>query len=75
LAIIRQNVAAALIAKALFLALTVAGVTNLWLAVLADMGMSLAVTLNSLRLMHIEAAPRGAHEAREPVLAPAVGDD
>jgi Cd2+/Zn2+-exporting ATPase len=51
---IRQNVAAALVVKAAFLALTAVGVTNLWLAVLADMGMSLAVTFNSLRLLRIE---------------------
>ncbi|HEY7032991.1 MAG TPA: heavy metal translocating P-type ATPase [Thermomicrobiales bacterium] len=54
MSIIRQNITAALVVKAAFLALTLAGVTNLWLAVLADMGMSLAVTFNSLRLLHIE---------------------
>ncbi len=48
---IRSNIAAAILVKAAFLALTFAGVTNLWLAVLADMGMSLLVTFNSLRLV------------------------
>jgi Zn2+/Cd2+-exporting ATPase len=47
---IHQNVAAAIGVKALFLALTMLGLTNLWLAVLADTGMSLLVTMNSLRL-------------------------
>jgi Cd2+/Zn2+-exporting ATPase len=49
--IIRQNIAAALVVKALFLALTFAGMTNLWLAVFADMGMSLLVTANALRVL------------------------
>jgi Cd2+/Zn2+-exporting ATPase len=51
LGIIRQNIAASLIVKALFLVLTFAGVTNLWLAVFADMGMSLLVTANALRVL------------------------
>lgn len=51
--IIRQNIAAALLVKAIFLALTAVGVTNLWFAVLADVGMSLVVTLNSVRLIRI----------------------
>jgi Cd2+/Zn2+-exporting ATPase len=58
--IIRQNIAAALIVKALFLVLTFAGVTNLWLAVFADMGMSLLVTANALRVARNRHAPRGA---------------
>jgi Cd2+/Zn2+-exporting ATPase len=63
LTIIRQNIAASLIVKALFLALTFAGVTNLWLAVFADMGMSLLVTANALRVMRVkqETPIRGAH--------------
>jgi Cd2+/Zn2+-exporting ATPase len=75
LGIIRQNVAAAIVVKGAFLALTAAGVTNLWLAVLADMGMSLAVTFNSLRLLRVESGWRGKHEVKAPVLAPSVGDD
>lgn len=51
MAIIRQNIVISLATKALFLGLTFAGVTNLWLAVLADVGMSLIVTFNSLRLV------------------------
>lgn len=51
LSIIRQNIAVSLLVKAVFLGLTFTGVTNLWLAVLADTGMSLLVTGNSLRLM------------------------
>jgi len=51
LAVIRQNIAAAVLVKVAFLALTLAGAANLWLAVLADTGMSLLVTANALRLL------------------------
>jgi Cd2+/Zn2+-exporting ATPase len=49
--VILQNVVFALAAKAAFLGLTVGGYTSLWLAVLADVGASLLVTLNALRLL------------------------
>jgi Cd2+/Zn2+-exporting ATPase len=49
--IIRQNVALALGIKAVFLALALAGVATLWMAVFADMGASLIVTLNGMRLL------------------------
>jgi len=42
----------ALATKLLFLALAVAGLASLWAAVVADMGASLAVVANSLRLLH-----------------------
>lgn len=51
LGIIRANIALALVAKAVVIALTVAGVTNLWLAILADTGASLLVILNGMRLL------------------------
>jgi Cd2+/Zn2+-exporting ATPase len=50
--IIQQNITFALVAKLAFLILTVGGYTSLWLAVLADVGASVLVTLNALRLMH-----------------------
>jgi Cd2+/Zn2+-exporting ATPase len=50
-AIILQNIAFALAMKLGFLVLTVSGFTSLWLAVVADVGASLLVTLNALRLM------------------------
>jgi Cd2+/Zn2+-exporting ATPase len=53
MATIRQNIAASLLVKAGFLILTFAGITNLWLAVLADTGMSLLVTLNALLLLRM----------------------
>jgi Cd2+/Zn2+-exporting ATPase len=51
LGIVRQNIAISLLTKGVFLALGAAGLAGLWLAVLADMGTSLLVTLNSMRLL------------------------
>jgi Cd2+/Zn2+-exporting ATPase len=48
---IRQNVAISLATKGVFLLLGVLGIAGLWLAVLADMGTSLLVTLNGMRLL------------------------
>jgi Cd2+/Zn2+-exporting ATPase len=51
LAIIRQNIAFSLIIKAVFLAMALAGAATLWMAVFADMGASLLVTLNGMRVL------------------------
>ncbi|QDU77663.1 putative cadmium-transporting ATPase [Bremerella volcania] len=51
LSLIRQNIFAALAIKVIFIALTIIGYSNLWLAILADTGVSLAVIANSLRLL------------------------
>jgi Cd2+/Zn2+-exporting ATPase len=51
LAIIRQNIAFSLLIKAVFLALALAGAATLWMAVFADMGASLLVTLNGMRML------------------------
>lgn len=48
--IIRQNVAVSILVKGVFVLLAPFGLVTLWLAVLADMGTSIAVTLNGLRL-------------------------
>ena len=48
--IIRQYVAVSIAIKGLFVLLAPFGLVALWLAVLADMGTSIAVTLNGLRL-------------------------
>jgi len=48
--IIRQNVLVSIAIKGLFVLLAPFGLVALWLAVLADMGTSIAVTLNGLRL-------------------------
>ncbi len=48
---IRQNIALALGLKALFLVTTIIGATGLWVAILADTGGTVLVTLNALRLL------------------------
>jgi len=52
LAIIRQNITFALMIKAVFAVLAFAGVATLWEAIAADMGASLLVVANGLRLLH-----------------------
>ena len=51
LAIIRQNIAFSLSVKGLFTVLTFMGAASLWGAIAADMGASLLVVLNGLRLL------------------------
>ncbi len=51
LRIIRQNIAASLVVKAAFLILALSGYATLWAAIAADMGVSLAVVFNALRLL------------------------
>ena len=48
--VIRENLAFSIAIKAVFLVLAPLGLTTLWLAVFADMGTSLLVTANGLRL-------------------------
>jgi Zn2+/Cd2+-exporting ATPase len=48
--IIKQNILVSVLIKGLFVLLAPFGLVALWLAVLADMGTSIAVTLNGLRL-------------------------
>ncbi|AWN44707.1 cadmium-translocating P-type ATPase [Methylobacterium durans] len=48
---IRQNIALAMGLKAVFLVTTVAGLTGLWPAILADTGATVLVTANALRLL------------------------
>nr|WP_244222621.1 heavy metal translocating P-type ATPase [Cupriavidus lacunae] len=55
--ILKQNIALALGIKAVFLVLTVLGMGTMWMAVFADMGASLLVVFNGLR---VGAARRGA---------------
>ena len=47
--LIRQNVGISFAVKAVFLTLALFGATSLWLAILADVGTSLLVTLNGMR--------------------------
>ena len=51
LGVMRQNVVASLVVKGVFVVLAPLGLVTLVMAVAADMGMSLLVTLNALRLL------------------------
>ncbi|NUU02582.1 heavy metal translocating P-type ATPase [Herbaspirillum robiniae] len=50
-AVLVQNISIALGIKAVFLVLALAGMSSLWMAVFADMGASLIVVFNGLRLV------------------------
>ncbi len=50
-AVLLQNIVFAIAIKAVFFVLSVAGVATLWMAVFADMGASLVVVANGLRLL------------------------
>ena len=58
--ILRQNIAVALTTKFVFFALALVGHATLWAAVVADMGASLVVVANSLRLLRA-ASSGGVH--------------
>ncbi|ETW13286.1 hypothetical protein ATO8_08741 [Roseivivax marinus] len=62
---IHQNIAIALGLKAVFLVTTVLGITGLWIAILADTGATVLVTMNALRLLFFR--PSGAPESKERV--------
>jgi len=50
----RANIVFSLALKAAFMVMAIAGVATLWMAVVADMGASLIVIANSLRLLRAE---------------------
>lgn len=54
LRIIKQNITLSLLVKGVFIALAIPGLATLWMAVGADMGASLLVIFNGLRLMALK---------------------
>lgn len=54
LAIIKQNIAFALVVKLLAVILVFPGILNLWMAILADTGTALLVILNGMRLLRLK---------------------
>lgn len=54
LGIIKQNIWFALLVKLVFILLTFLGISNLWLAVMADTGAALVVIANGMRLMWVK---------------------
>src|SRR3546814_557021 len=70
LAIIRQNIVFSLGVKAAFVVLTFAGFATLWGAIAADVGASLLVVTNALRLLRPSIGPRtGSEDKRQAVAA------
>jgi len=63
--IIRQNIAFALLIKAVAILAVFPGWLTLWLAILADMGASVLVTLNGMRMLALK--PGDHSHAGEPV--------
>jgi Zn2+/Cd2+-exporting ATPase len=59
--VIHQNIAIALAIKAIAIAAVFPGWLTLWLAVLGDMGASVLVTLNGMRLLRWNGAARHTH--------------
>ena len=53
MSIIRQNIFFSIGIKVVFLALALPGLATLWMAVFADMGASLLVTMNGMRLLRL----------------------
>ncbi|MBS3899014.1 MAG: cadmium-translocating P-type ATPase [Dethiobacter sp.] len=62
--VVRQNIAIALLMKGLVIMLAFPGWLSLWFAILADMGVSLLVTMNGMRLLVYQSPER---EKLEPV--------
>lgn len=60
--ILKQNIVIALSIKAIFLALAFMGMATLWMAVFADMGASLIVVANGLRLLRNKQLTSATHK-------------
>jgi len=56
-AVVRENIAFSLAVKAVFVILTLAGCASLWAAISADVGATLLVIFNGLRLLRIGPSP------------------
>uniref|UniRef100_UPI00404896A4 heavy metal translocating P-type ATPase n=1 Tax=Yoonia sp. TaxID=2212373 RepID=UPI00404896A4 len=66
--IIRQNIGLSLATKAVFVGLTAFGMASMWGAIAADVGVSLLVVMNALRLLNTKAdggAPKGGERIGE----------
>ena len=68
--VIRQNIGLSLATKAVFVGLTAFGMASMWGAIAADVGVSLLVVMNALRLLNGKpdsGAPKGGERAGEPL--------
>ena len=59
--ILIQNISLAIGIKLIFFVLALLGIANLWMAVFADMGTSMLVIFNGLRILRIKSAPPATH--------------
>jgi Cd2+/Zn2+-exporting ATPase len=59
LRVMRANVAASLLVKAAFVVLALSGFASLWAAIAADIGVTLAVVANSMRLLRNDGPSKG----------------
>jgi Cd2+/Zn2+-exporting ATPase len=66
MSIIHQNIGISLVTKALFVGLTAFGMASMWGAIAADVGVSLLVVANALRLL------KGTPSKRQPPAGGAV---
>ena len=66
---IKTNVALALGLKAVFLVTTALGITGMWIAVMADTGATVLVTLNAMRLLGYRFSPGPAPAEARPAAA------
>lgn len=62
----KENIVFALIVKALILVLGAMGITGMWAAVFADVGVAVLCILNSMRLLVYRPALSASHEAAHP---------
>jgi Cd2+/Zn2+-exporting ATPase len=69
-AVLLQNIYLALGVKVVFLGLALFGNATMWMAVFADMGASLLVVLNGLRLLRVDTRPPHGREVSTPESAP-----
>ena len=67
--IIRQNIGISLATKALFVGLTAVGMASMWGAIAADVGVSLLVVANALRLL------KSKHDTSDPFGGQTIGEN
>ena len=53
LSIVRQNISMALLVKFVCLILSAVGATDMWLAIFADVGVTVIAILNAIRILYI----------------------
>ncbi|MBX3407764.1 MAG: cadmium-translocating P-type ATPase [Phycisphaeraceae bacterium] len=66
-AILKQNITISLAAKGIFFVLALVGLATLWMAVLADVGATLVVIANGLRVMRLRAGSVYTRQTLPPV--------